>query len=97
MNRSLIALPNMYPLGPPTSSGVTNSPIVGMNTNTSAAINPGRLSGRVTRTNVRHRLDPRSPAASSSDRSRLSSVTKIGSATNGIQTYASTSPTANRL
>ena len=82
---------------PPTSSGVTNSPIVGMNTNRNAANTPGRLSGSVTRMNVRHRLAPRSLAASSRLRSRLSRLTKIGSATNGTQTYASTSITVNWL
>ena len=86
MNRSLIALPNRKPFVPPTTCGVTNSPIVGTNTKTKAAVTPGRLSGNVTRQNVRHRLAPRSPAASSSDPSRLFSETKIGSATNGIQT-----------
>ena len=75
----------MYPDVPPTSDGVTNSPTVGMNTKRKPAITPGMLSGSVTRTNACHRLEPRSPAASSRRRSKLSSETKIGSATNGIQ------------
>ena len=71
---------------PPTSEGVTNSPTVGMKTNMNAATTPGEASGSVTRRNACQRLAPRSLAASSSRRSRLSSETKIGSATNGSQT-----------
>ena len=56
-----------------------------MKTNRNAAITPGSESGSVTRRNVCQRLAPRSVAASSSRRSRLSSETKIGSATNGSQ------------
>ena len=76
---------------------MTNSPIVGTNTKTKAAMTPGMLSGNVTRQNVRHRLAPRSLAASSRELSRLSSETKIGSATNGTQTYARTRITENWL
>ncbi len=56
-----------------------------MNTKKNAAITPGSDSGRVIVQNARNRLAPRSLAASSSRRSRLSSETKIGSATNGSQ------------
>src|SRR3954462_1545393 len=97
VNWSCTALPNRKPRVPPTSCGVTNSPIVGTNTKMNAAATPGADSGRVTRRNVRNRLAPRSPAASSSDMSIPSSPTKIGRATNGIHTYASTSITANWL
>ncbi len=58
---------------------------------------PGRVSGSVTRRNACHRVAPRSLAASSRRVSSDSSETKIGSATNGSQTYPSTSITANRL
>ncbi len=74
-----------------------NSPTVGMNTNRNAATIPGRLSGRVTRRNACNRVAPRSLAASSRRVSSDSSETKIGSATNGSQTYARTSMTAKRL
>ena len=70
---------------PPTSCGVTNSPIVGMKTNRNAATTPGAASGSVIFANARRRLAPRSVAASSSLRSMFSSATKIGSATNGTQ------------
>jgi hypothetical protein len=56
-----------------------------MNTNRNAANTPGAESGSVTRKNACQRLAPRSVAASSSRRSRLSSETKIGSATKGSQ------------
>ena len=56
-----------------------------MNTNRNAATTPEKLSGSVTRTNVRQRLAPRSLAASSRLRSRLLRLTNTGSATNGIQ------------
>src|SRR5204862_1543690 len=82
-NRSAIWLPYMYPDVPPTSEGVTNSPTVGMKTKKNPAATPGRLSGRVTRRNACQRLAPRSHAASSRRRSRVSSETKIGSATKG--------------
>ena len=39
-------MPNIWLPGPPTSSGVMNSPVVGMSTNTNPAITPGRLSGQ---------------------------------------------------
>src|SRR5205823_9731305 len=84
-NRSTIWLPYMYPLAPPTSDGVTNSPSVGTKTKKKAAITPGMESGSVTLRNERSRLAPRSLAASSKRRSRVSSETKIGSATNGSQ------------
>ena len=82
-NELWITLPNRYPAFPPTICGVTYSPIVGMNTNTNAAITPGIDIGSVTFRNVVQRLAPRSLDASSICRSRLSSDTKIGSATNG--------------
>ena len=56
-----------------------------MNTKKNAATTPGSDSGSVTAQNARSRLAPRSLAASSSRRSRVSSETKIGSATNGSQ------------
>src|SRR5207253_19918 len=84
-NRSTIWLPYMYPLVPPTSEGVMNSPSVGMKTNRNAAKMPGRESGNVTLRKAWRRLAPRSLAASSRRRSRLSSETKIGRATNGSQ------------
>jgi hypothetical protein len=56
-----------------------------MKTNRNAAMIPGRESGSVTRRKACSRLAPRSLAASSRRRSRLSSETKIGSATNGSQ------------
>ena len=56
-----------------------------MKTKKNAAITPGSESGSVIARNARSRLAPRSLAASSSRRSRLSSETKIGSATNGSQ------------
>ena len=59
-NESWMKLPNMLSSEPPTSDGATNSPVVGMSTNTNAAITPGRLSGSVTRTNVESRFAPRS-------------------------------------
>ena len=62
------------------------SPIVGMNTKMKPATTPGSDSGKVTVQNVRSRLAPRSPEASSRCSSRSSSETKIGSATNGTQT-----------
>ena len=64
---------------PPTSCGVTNSPIVGMNTNKKAATMPGAAIGSVILTNARTRVAPRSVAASSKRRSMFSSATKIGS------------------
>ena len=81
-----IALPNMKSFGPPTSCGVTYSPIVGMNTKMKPAITPGIDSGNVTVQNIRHRDAPRSDPASSRCSSIPSSVTKIGSATNGTHT-----------
>ena len=56
-----------------------------MKTNRNAATTPGSESGKVTRRKACQRLAPRSVAASNSRRSRLSSVTKMGSATNGSQ------------
>jgi hypothetical protein len=56
-----------------------------MNTKRNAATMPGMLSGSVTRRNACQRLAPRSLAASSNRRSRVSRETKIGSATNGSQ------------
>src|SRR4029079_17612241 len=84
-NRSTIWFPYMSPFAPPTSDGVTNSPSVGMKTKRNAATTPGRESGSVTRQKAWRRLAPRSLAASSSRRSRFSSETKIGRATNGSQ------------
>ena len=43
--------PYIVPLVPPTSSGVTYSPTVGMKTRKKAPMTPGMLSGRVTRRN----------------------------------------------
>src|SRR5205807_10198750 len=88
--RSTIWFPYMYPEAPPTSDGVMNSPSVGMKTKRKAATSPGTDSGSVTRRNACHRLAPRSLAASSKRRSRLSSETKLGKATNGSHTYPST-------
>src|SRR5919109_707453 len=85
-NAPWIALPKKNPLGPPTKSGVTYSPIVGMKTNAKAAITPGMDSGSVTVRKVVHRPAPRSVEASSSDRSIVSRDTKIGRATNGTPT-----------
>jgi hypothetical protein len=78
-----IELPNIWLLGPPTSSGAMNSPVVGMSTNTKPETTPGRLSGRTTRKNVVMRPAPRSCAAATRLRSMLSSTTKMGSATKG--------------
>src|SRR5438445_612784 len=47
---------------------------------------PGTLRGKVILQKIVHRLAPRSLAASSKERSRFSSVTKMGRATNGTQT-----------
>ena len=87
----------MYPDVPPTSDGVTNSPTVGMKMKRNAATMPGALNGSVMRRKACHRVAPRSLAASRRRVSRLSRETKIGSATNGSQMYASTSMTAKRL
>ena len=83
-NESWMKLPNMLSSEPPTSEGATNSPVVGMRTNTNAAMTPGKLSGSVTRKNTESRFAPRSWAASRIRLSRFSSTTKIGRATNGI-------------
>ena len=52
VKKSWIRLPYMAPVDPPTSSGVTYSPTVGMKTMKNVARAPGRLIGRTTRRNV---------------------------------------------
>jgi hypothetical protein len=57
-----------------------------MKTNINAEIIPGKLSGKITRSNTSHGLQPRSPSASIRLRSIRSRAAKIGSVANGIQT-----------
>jgi hypothetical protein len=86
VKKSWTRLPYIDPALPPTSSGVTYSPTVGMKHMKNPAITPGRLSGRTTRQKRCTGVDPRSAAASK----RLGSIrcrpARIGNATNGIQT-----------
>ena len=65
----------MMPDVPPTTSGVTYSPTVGMKTSSAAAIVPGADNGRVMRKNRSIAVSPRSVAASSRDLSIFSSET----------------------
>src|SRR6202041_417508 len=57
---------------PPSRSGMTNSPTIGMKHNSAPAITPGADSGTVTSQNVLQRGHPRSAAASRSDSSSFS-------------------------
>src|SRR5690606_1310022 len=58
--------PMSWASGPPSSSGITNSPTAGMNTSISPARMPGSDNGRVTARKARQGRAPRSSAASSS-------------------------------
>ena len=59
---------------PPSRSGMTNSPTIGMKHNSEPATTPGADSGIVTSQNVFQRGQPRSAAASRSCSSSFSSV-----------------------
>ena len=86
VKKSWIRLPYIEPALPPTRSGVTYSPTVGMKHMKKPAITPGRLKGRATRQKRCSGVDPRSAAASKSVGSIRCRPARMGSATNGIQT-----------
>src|SRR5262245_18401613 len=67
---------------PPSRSGMTNSPTMGMKQSSAPANTPGSDSGNVTSQNVFHGGQPRSAAASSSDSSSCSSAASIDSTMN---------------
>ncbi len=69
--------------GPPSISGMTNSPTAGMNTRPHPAMMPGSESGSVIDANTRQGGAPRSAAASFSVRSRRSSAAYSGNTMNG--------------
>ncbi|MNF16018.1 hypothetical protein D3C80_2188660 [compost metagenome] len=53
--------------GPPSSSGITNSPTAGINTSIEPAIMPPRVSGTITLKKVFNGLAPRSSEASTNE------------------------------
>ena len=59
---------------PPSTSGITYSPIIGMNTSSVPVTRPGAVSRSVIWRNAAHWLAPRSVAASTSRQSIRSSV-----------------------
>src|ERR1700743_3048193 len=75
LNCASMALAIIIPLVPPTSSGVTKSPVVGTKIRMAAPITPGIDSGRVMRRKRRNPPSPRSFAASSNAGSIFSSDT----------------------
>src|SRR5262249_25345758 len=72
-NSSQSTLPIISVSGPPSSSGITNSPTAGMNTSREPAAIPGEESGKVTERKARQGRAPRSAAASSRIQSSFSS------------------------
>jgi hypothetical protein len=75
--------PAIRPCAPPRISGVTYSPISGMNDSSRPATIPGIARGSVTLKNVRTRPAPRSLLASRSAGSSRSSATKSGKIISG--------------
>ena len=69
--------------GPPSSSGITNSPTQGMNTSIEPAMMPAFDSGTVTFQNAIHGVAPRSSAASSRRRSSFTRLAYSGRIMNG--------------
>src|SRR5262249_22274556 len=63
-NSSHSTLPIIKVSGPPSRSGITNSPTAGMSTRSEPAAIPGNDNGRVTPRNARNGRAPRSAAAS---------------------------------
>src|SRR4029078_11965521 len=63
---------------PPSRSGMTNSPAIGMKHNSTPAKMPDADSGMVINQNALHRGAPRSAAASSSDSSFFSRLAESG-------------------
>src|SRR5271165_6007038 len=61
---SAIKPPISTPLSPPSSAGITYSPVIGTNVSSTPATTPGLASGSVTRRKVRTRPAPRSLLAS---------------------------------
>ena len=74
-------------LGPPRMSGVTKSPIAGMNVSSAAAIMPGIVSGSVTWRNAERPLAYRSRAAATRFTSSRSIDTYSGRIANGRKPY----------
>ena len=68
-NSSHMTRPIISVCGPPSSSGMTNSPMQGMNTSIEPAMMPALDSGTVTFQKAVQAVAPRSAAASSSRRS----------------------------
>ena len=71
-NSSHSTRPIISESGPPSSAGITNSPTAGMKTSMQPAMMPALVSGTVIRTNALTGRQPRSAAASSSERSSFS-------------------------
>src|SRR5215204_4014829 len=86
VKKSWIRLTYIEPALPPTRSGVTYSPTVGMKHMKNPAITPGRLNGSTTRQKRRSGGEPRSAAASKSVVSIRCRPARIGNDTNGTQT-----------
>jgi hypothetical protein len=78
--------PNMIPRLPPTSSGVTYSPTVGMNTMKKAARTPGKLSGKMIVQKRRQEVAPRSAATSTSSGCMRCKAALMGKAAKGTHT-----------
>ena len=73
-NSSQSTLPIILVEDPPNSDGITNSPIVGMNTNKLPAMMPGLAIGKVTDQKALILEQPKSNAASNKEGSIFSSV-----------------------
>ncbi|BDB96528.1 hypothetical protein HYD_6610 [Candidatus Hydrogenosomobacter endosymbioticus] len=82
-NSAQSTLPIISEVGPPRSSGITYSPIAGINTRLAPATSPGSDIGTVILQKTDVGLQPRSKAASRRDRSIFSSDTYAGNIMNG--------------
>ena len=76
-------LPIIRTLPPPSKSGITYSPVAGINTSSEPAIIPGIVQGKVTVRKVANGFAPKSDAASSKVRSSFSIFAYSGSIING--------------